>query len=176
MSKPGEPTERVGPDEQIKIFLDVYRDVAKPAVVARLTARVRELSLTFTEDELVILAALDTPARVRVPQHAGLLQQRSRRVSCCRPDWRTALKARCLLTPRTICTATIRVWFCWKPARTRITTLSFFRTRTPACMAATRIHAIHASMVAPPSIPLSARWPSRIIPTITATAQTTRTI
>lgn len=65
MSKPGEPTERVGPDEQIKIFLDVYRDAAKPAVVARLTARVRELSLTFTEDELVILAALDTPARVQ---------------------------------------------------------------------------------------------------------------
>jgi len=78
MSKPGEPTEQVGPDEQIKIFLDVYRDAAQPAVVARLTARVRELSLTFTEDELVILAALDTPARVRVPQHAGLLQQRSR--------------------------------------------------------------------------------------------------
>jgi hypothetical protein len=64
MSKPGEPTERVGPDEQIKIFLDVYRD-AKPAVIARLTARVRELSLTFTEDELVLLAALDTPARVQ---------------------------------------------------------------------------------------------------------------
>jgi len=65
VSKPKAPTARLGPDEQIKIFLDVYRDAAGPAAVARLTARARELGLAFAENELAILAALDTPARVQ---------------------------------------------------------------------------------------------------------------
>jgi hypothetical protein len=53
------------PEEQIKAFACANRDAVDPATLARLTARVRELGLTFTDDELLILAALDTPARVQ---------------------------------------------------------------------------------------------------------------
>jgi hypothetical protein len=65
MSKPGQPPLQVNPVEQVKCFLDLYGDAIYPATMARLTARARELGLTFTQDELCLLAALDTPARVQ---------------------------------------------------------------------------------------------------------------
>jgi len=66
MSKPGQaPAALPDPFEQVRFFADLYRDSADPATLARLTARVRESGLAFTPDELVILAALDTPARVQ---------------------------------------------------------------------------------------------------------------
>jgi hypothetical protein len=68
MSKPEIPGELIPllpPDQQIKIFLDLYRDQVNPASLARLHARVRELGLAFPADELLIIAALDTPKRVQ---------------------------------------------------------------------------------------------------------------
>ncbi len=68
MSKPeipGQPRVQLGPAEQIKFFVDLYRNAVKPETFKRLTVRVRELGLDFSEDELLILAALDTPARVQ---------------------------------------------------------------------------------------------------------------
>ena len=68
MSKPiilGQPSVQLKPDEQIKYFADLYRDAVNSATRARLAARVRDLELTFSEDELTVLAALDTPARVQ---------------------------------------------------------------------------------------------------------------
>ncbi len=68
MSKPeipGEPIPLLPPDEQIRIFVDLYRDQVNPASRARLHARVRELGLSFPDDELLIIAALDTPKRVQ---------------------------------------------------------------------------------------------------------------
>ena len=68
MSKPlipGQPPVQLKPDEQVRCFVDLYRDAVNSATRSRLAARVRDLELTFTEDELTILAALDTPARVQ---------------------------------------------------------------------------------------------------------------
>jgi len=68
MSKPeipGEPIPLLPPDEQIKIFVALYRDRVNPASFARLKARVREIGLAFPDDELLIIAALDTPKRVQ---------------------------------------------------------------------------------------------------------------
>src|SRR5512136_1227498 len=62
---PGQPQVQLKPDEQIKYFVDLYRDAVNPAIRSRLTARVRDLGLNFTEDELTVLAALYTPARVQ---------------------------------------------------------------------------------------------------------------
>jgi hypothetical protein len=53
------------PDEQMRCWLDLYRAHVDEAVHARLVARAGELKLAFTPDELVLLAALDTPARVQ---------------------------------------------------------------------------------------------------------------
>ena len=68
MSKPeipGEPVSLLSPDQQIKIFVDLYRDKVNPASLARLKARVRDLGLAFPDDELLIIAALDTPRKVQ---------------------------------------------------------------------------------------------------------------
>ncbi len=68
MSKPelsGEPIPLLPPDEQTRIFVELYRDQVNPASLARLKARVRELGLSFPDDEVLIIAALDTPRRVQ---------------------------------------------------------------------------------------------------------------
>jgi hypothetical protein len=65
VSKPGRLPALPDPVEQINSFLGLYGGAVSPAALARLTARVCELGLTFTDDELVILAALNTPARVQ---------------------------------------------------------------------------------------------------------------
>ena len=68
MSKPeapGEPLPLLPPDEQIRVFVDLYRDQVNPASLARLQARVRKLGLSFPDDELLIIAALDTPKRIQ---------------------------------------------------------------------------------------------------------------
>jgi hypothetical protein len=63
---PGELPPRLDPAEQLRVFIEAYRDAIDPQSLARLTARTRELGLHFSDDELRILAALDTPAKVQV--------------------------------------------------------------------------------------------------------------
>ncbi len=53
------------PVDQMRFWLDLYRPQVDEAVHARLVSRAGELKLEFTPDELVVLAALDTPARVQ---------------------------------------------------------------------------------------------------------------
>ncbi len=68
MSKPeipGEPSITREPEAQVKYFADLYRDGINPESLSRLTARARDLQLRFTNYELLVLAALDTPARVQ---------------------------------------------------------------------------------------------------------------
>jgi hypothetical protein len=65
MSRPGQPPAHIDPAEQIASLLNLYRDRVHPATLARLDSRVRELGLSFSADEVTILAALDTPARVQ---------------------------------------------------------------------------------------------------------------
>ena len=68
MSKPLSPGQmpvHLEAEQQVRRLADLYRDVVNPASQARLAARVRELGLEFSRDELLVLAALDTPARVQ---------------------------------------------------------------------------------------------------------------
>jgi len=53
------------PARQVRLFADLYRGVVSSTSYARLSARTRELGLQFSDDELLVLAALDTPARVQ---------------------------------------------------------------------------------------------------------------
>ncbi len=52
------------PAVQVCAFANMFRAQVNPDVQARLLARVRELGLCFSEDELTILAALNTPDKV----------------------------------------------------------------------------------------------------------------
>lgn len=54
------------PAGQLQAFAELYRNQLDPASYARLKARARELNLDFSEEEFVILAALDTPAKVQI--------------------------------------------------------------------------------------------------------------
>lgn len=67
MSKlfPGSVPPQLDPDAQLAYYVQRVRAWLHPASLERIRARVRELELDFTGDELVILAALDTPARVQ---------------------------------------------------------------------------------------------------------------
>ena len=68
MSKPlapGQTPAHLEPAQQVRLFANLYRDVVNPAVYTRLAVRVRQLDLGFSDDELLVLAALDTPARVQ---------------------------------------------------------------------------------------------------------------
>jgi len=68
MSKPetaGHARPARTPDAQLQYFADQYRSRINPASLARLDARVSELGLRFTDDELQIIAALDSPARLQ---------------------------------------------------------------------------------------------------------------
>ena len=62
---PDQPPVQLKPDEQVRYFVDQYRNAVNSTTRSRLAACVRDLGLTFTEDELTVLAALDTPARVQ---------------------------------------------------------------------------------------------------------------
>lgn len=68
MSKPITPDQpRIArtPDEQIKYFVEQYRDAVRPDTLAKIEMRVKELNLQIADSELLILAALDTPAKVQ---------------------------------------------------------------------------------------------------------------
>ncbi len=68
MSKPeiaGQPLITRAPDEQVKFLADLYREHINPISLERLTARAQESQWRFTNFELLVLAALDTPARVQ---------------------------------------------------------------------------------------------------------------
>lgn len=68
MSKPildGQSPVLLEPSSQIKSFAGLYRSHVDPASYARLTSRARALNLDFSDEEFVILAALDTPAKVQ---------------------------------------------------------------------------------------------------------------
>ena len=68
MSKPlpvNEPAPQLAPDEQVAQFAALYHRAVNPVARAWFTARVRNLGLPFSDDELVVLSALNTPARVQ---------------------------------------------------------------------------------------------------------------
>lgn len=67
MSKlfPGSSPPHVSPAEQLAYYVRRVREWVHPASLARIQARVRDLNLDFSSDELLIIAALDTPARVQ---------------------------------------------------------------------------------------------------------------
>ena len=60
-----EPRVLLSPEEQIRRFADVHRHQLDPQVYTRLAARTQALGLSFHEDELRIIAALGTPARLQ---------------------------------------------------------------------------------------------------------------
>ena len=67
MSKPipQEGIPRRAPEEQAAFFASLYRRSLNPAQRAWFEARAAGLGLHFTEDEAVVLAALDTPEKVQ---------------------------------------------------------------------------------------------------------------
>jgi len=68
MSKPisaDQPRVPLAPDAQVKYFADLYQGAVNPDTLTKLTARAAELGLRFTNDELLVLAALDTPDKVQ---------------------------------------------------------------------------------------------------------------
>jgi hypothetical protein len=56
---------RRSPEEQAAFFASIFRRSVDPAQRARFEARLGGLGLRFPEDEAVVLAALDTPAKVQ---------------------------------------------------------------------------------------------------------------
>lgn len=67
MSKPIPPEGivRLSPTDQVKYFADLYRRVVNPVKLAWFKSRCVGLGLYFTDDELTVLAALDTPDKVQ---------------------------------------------------------------------------------------------------------------
>lgn len=67
MSRPQAPgpLTLLPPAEQLRTFADQYRERVAPTGLARVTARVRDLGLDFGPEELVVIAALDTPDKVQ---------------------------------------------------------------------------------------------------------------
>jgi len=67
MSKPipSEGIVRLSPNDQVKYFAAVYRASVSPGTLRKLESRVEQLGLRFTDYELLILAALDTPDKVQ---------------------------------------------------------------------------------------------------------------
>jgi len=67
MSKPipKEGIPRVPPEEKLRELASPYRGAAGPEAIRRFEERCDGLGLRFAGDELVILAALDTPAKVQ---------------------------------------------------------------------------------------------------------------
>lgn len=68
MSKPlppGTSLNELDPAQTFRGYVEHYRAAINPAAHARLVARTRELGLRFSDDELRVLAALDTPDKVQ---------------------------------------------------------------------------------------------------------------
>lgn len=67
MSKtiPKEGIVRLSPDDRLRAFAGQYRGSASPGAARRFAARCDALGLRFADDELAVLAALDTPAKVQ---------------------------------------------------------------------------------------------------------------
>jgi hypothetical protein len=67
MSKPipAEGILRRPPEDQVRFFAGIYRRSVNPAQRAWLEARCRGLGLHFSDDELTVIAALDTPAKLQ---------------------------------------------------------------------------------------------------------------
>ncbi len=68
MSKPiptDQPVVHLEPTAQVKYFADLYRRAVNPVQLAWFKARVVSLGLRFADDELRVLAALDTPDKVQ---------------------------------------------------------------------------------------------------------------
>ena len=68
MSKPLPPhisLNDLDPVQVLRGFVEHYRDAVNPASHARFVSRTRELGLHFNDDELLVFAALDTPAKVQ---------------------------------------------------------------------------------------------------------------
>lgn len=68
MSRPivaGVEPVRLRPKEQIRTFAEQYRSQVNPKSLERLDARLRELGFDFSPEERMVLAALDTPARLQ---------------------------------------------------------------------------------------------------------------
>jgi len=65
MSKPGQPPLDIDPAAQMALLLSVYRDDVSPQALASFTAHIASLGLAYTTDELIVLAALNTPPRVQ---------------------------------------------------------------------------------------------------------------
>ncbi len=67
MSKlyPGAAPPELSPAEQLAYYVRRVRHHVHPTALARLQARARELEFDFTDDEILILAALDNPRRVQ---------------------------------------------------------------------------------------------------------------
>ena len=67
MSKPipADGIPRRPPDEQVKFFADLYRGGVNPPQLAWFQARCARFGLRFSPDETIVLAALDTPAKVQ---------------------------------------------------------------------------------------------------------------
>lgn len=62
---PDQPRIALSPDAQVKYFADLYRRVVNPVQLAWFQAHCVGLGLHFADDELIILAALDTPDKVQ---------------------------------------------------------------------------------------------------------------
>jgi hypothetical protein len=67
MSKPipAEGILRRSPEDQLRFFAGIYRRSVNPAQRAGLEARCRGLGLHFSDDELTVIAALETPAKLQ---------------------------------------------------------------------------------------------------------------
>lgn len=66
LATPNQPRVVRYPEEQVKYFADLYRDSINPTLLANLQARVENLELRFTNSELLVLGALDTPDKVQI--------------------------------------------------------------------------------------------------------------
>jgi hypothetical protein len=66
MSKPipKEGIVRVAPEVKLRELARPYRDAVDPEALGRFRARSEALGLRFADDELILLAALDTPAKL----------------------------------------------------------------------------------------------------------------
>lgn len=67
MSKlyPGAAPPHLAPEQQLKYYVQRVQARVHPASLARVQMRVRELNLDFSEEELLIVGALDSPRRVQ---------------------------------------------------------------------------------------------------------------
>ncbi len=67
MSKPipKEGIPPLAPEERLRSFASAYRGAVGPEARARFEARCRDLGLNFSEDEITVLAALETPDKVQ---------------------------------------------------------------------------------------------------------------